>query len=98
MKTKFTLDDIDELLKEMGFKWLDRQVCNCKNNKYERAAMKHFKQPITHLLLESENGARCLVFAFISNDEFIIKFDTTKINLSLDWVEKLNNKEETKGI
>lgn len=92
MKKRFTLDDIDELLEEIGFKWLDKQVRNIENNKYESAAIKHFKQPTTYLLIECENGQKFLISAQINQEQFIIRFDKTKLDLSQDWVDKLNNK------
>ena len=98
MKKKFTLEDIQEFLEEISIKWIDKMVFDTHTNKYRRAMLKDFNPLITHLYLQTENGRKATVVAYISNDEFILKFSNAQVNMTKQWIERLNEKLSNKEI
>ena len=99
MKKEFTLDDIDQFLEEMGFKWLDRQVYNFCNDKYERADIKHFtQQPFACVYLENGKKTRALMVLKVGADKFILKLNNTRADMTAAWVEYINGKTQDKQV
>jgi len=89
MKQEFTLDGIEQFLEDMGFRWLDKQVFDYEKNVYERAKMKHFKQPFVYVYLQNENDKKLLVALHANNENFFLMLNNTKVDMSATWREKL---------
>lgn len=96
VKKNFTLEDVENMIEEIGFEWVDRLVYNPNNEKYKSLKSNSFKKPIFMSLKNKLNGLRVLAMAEINNETFILKWSSAKLDVSEDWKENLNKLE--KGI
>ena len=95
MKKIFTIDDIEEFLKELDFEWIDRYVYNTKTKEYERAKMSHFKdKPVFVYLKTLRNNRTSLVLITVTNHTFIID----KLDASMCWKDTIETKNTKVGI
>lgn len=88
---KFTIEDIEECLKELDFEWVDRYVFNSKKNQYEYAKLSHFTGKPAFLYLKRKHYI--LTMVLITNEEFIISRNSTRLDASLLWKDKLEEKQ-----
>lgn len=92
-KKKFTIQDIEKCLNELGFEWIERYVYNTKNKKYETAKMSHFKGTPTYVYIKNDRR-KFLATVTIKNEEFIIeKLDATSL-----WNDILEEKTQKASI
>lgn len=90
-KKKFTLDDIEEMFEELGFKWVERLIYNPNTDKYKELKVNTFKKNKTHFLSLKNmiNGIRSLAMTEIDENTFIIRINDCKLDASDGWVEKI---------
>lgn len=98
-KRKFTLDDIENILEEFGFDWVNRMVYNPNNNKYKELKNNIFDGKPKFLSLKNViNNQRALMLAIIDNEKFILSADKYKIDASVAWQDYLAEKGKTQTI
>lgn len=96
-KKKFTIDNIKEFIKELGFEWIDKLIYDSNNQKYRTAKMIDLKKENVKLLLKSVGKKQPFVaMATISNDEFAIFFGNSKMDASLVWKDFLLEQNDQK--
>ena len=94
-KKNFTLEDVEEMIKDLGFTWNDRQIFNPNNEKYKKLKHNSFsiKKPL-FLSLQTIKGDLTLALAEIDNVTFILNFNGAKINACEQWKNLLSEKEQ----
>ena len=89
-KKKFTIDNIEEFLEEIGFKWIEKYVYLTKEKTYECATMNMFKmKPVYLYLMNKESNKKALPLVQITNDEFLIIQGESHLNASSAWASFL---------
>lgn len=92
MKLDFTLDQIEEFLKDLGFEWNGRMIVDSKKEEYRRAQLKDFKKPVW-LCLKNENKKEIIqALTFVDKETFKLLRMEFKANLSSAWKDYINNK------
>ena len=96
-KKNFTLDDVENMIEDLGFKWNGRQVFDPNEEKYRKLKHNSFslKKPL-FLSLETIKGDLTLALAEIDNETFILNFNGAKANASQQWMKLLLLKEQEK--
>ena len=96
-KKNFTLDDVENMIEDLGFKWNGRQVYDPNEEKYRKLKHNSFslKKPL-FLSLETIKGDLTLALAEIDNETFILNFNGAKANASQQWMKLLLLKEQEK--
>ena len=95
-KKNYTLEDIDNYLKELGFVWLDKLVYNPDTRRYRMAKPSNFNKDIFLLLKRGKYDV--LMLATISNSLFELRTDCNKMNASAGWIEFLEEKNKQQEI
>ena len=96
-KKNFTLDDVENMIEELGFKWNGRQVFDPNEEKYRKLKHNSFslKKPL-FVSIETIKGDLTLALAEIDNETFILNFNGAKANASEQWIKLLLLKEQEK--
>jgi len=96
-KKIFTLDDVEKMIEDLGFKWNGRQVYNPNEEKYRKLKHNSFslKKPL-FVSIETIKGELTLALAEIDNETFILNFNGAKANASEQWKKILLMKEHEK--
>ena len=94
-KKNFTLDDVEQMIEDLGFKWNERNVFNPNEEKYRKLKHNSFslKKPL-FLSIETIKGDLILALAEIDNETFILNFNGAKANASEQWKKLLSQKEQ----
>jgi len=96
-KKNFTLEDIENMLEEFGFIWLERLVYNPNTNKYKQLKVNNFSGKPRFISIKNiKSNVRALVLAEIYNEKFVISSDKYKLDASEAWQDYLNEKVEAK--
>ena len=96
-KKNFTLDDVENMIEDLGFKWNGRQVFDPNEEKYRKLKHNSFslKKPL-FVSIETIKGDLTLALAEIDNETFILNFNGAKANASEQWIKLLLLKEQEK--
>ena len=94
-KKKFTLDDVEKMIEDLGFKWNERQVFNPNEEKYRKLKHNSFdtNKPL-FISLANARGILTLALAEVDNETFILNFNGAKANASEQWKKLLSKKQE----
>lgn len=95
-KKKFTIDDIERCLKDLGFEWVERYVYNTKKKVYERAKISHFNGSRVFIYIKKKNYY--LIPVTISNDKFVVGHYCEKLDASLHWQDLLAERTAVEGV
>ena len=94
-KKNFTLDDVENMIEDLGFKWNERQVFNPNEEKYKKLKHNSFgSNKALFLSLKNPRGVLTLALAQIDNTTFVLDFNGSKINASGLWENMLLEKEQ----
>ena len=90
-KKNFTLDDIEKMLEELGFEWIERLIYNPNNDKYKELKINTFKKNKTPFLYLKVliNGNRALAMAEIDSEKFVLTINDCKLDASDAWIQKI---------
>ena len=96
-KKNFTLDDVEEMIADLGFKWNGRQIFDPNEEKYRKLKHNSFnlKKPL-FLSIETIKGDLTLALAEIDNTTFVLNFNGAKANASDQWKKMLLLKQQGK--
>ena len=88
-KKNFTLEDVERMLEEIGFKWVDRLVFNPDKERYKELKNNTFntKKPLFLSVKNLINGFRSLALVEVDNNTFVLRINDNKIDASKVWVE-----------
>ena len=94
-KKNFTLDDVEKMIEDLGFKWNGRQVYDPNEEKYRKLKHNSFslEKPL-FISIETIKGDLTLALAEVDNTTFILNFNGAKANASKQWEAMLLNKEQ----
>ena len=81
-RKKYTIEQIEQLLNELDFEWVDRYML--VNGVYEYAKLSYFKGNHVHVYVRRNDQCRPVMLK-VSNQEFIICTDNAKLNASDSW-------------
>ena len=87
-RKKFTIDNIEQCLNELDFKWIDRYVLVGKN--YEHAKLSYFKGKPVSIFVQRNDQCRVVILT-VSNKEFIISSEGARLNASESWQDLINS-------
>lgn len=90
-RKKFTLDDIEKYLEEIGFIWKCKLIYNPNTDKYKTAQLANFNKEV-FIPLKRANR-EMLMLATISNSTFELKSDNNRLDASDGWFEYLEEKK-----
>lgn len=89
---KFTIEDIEKCLEELGFEWAGRYMYDTRKKQYKHAKLSQFNG--TPIFLYIKRKHYMLARVSISNDEFIISHEISKLDASLLWKDILEEKTQ----
>lgn len=87
-RKKYTIEQIEQLLNELDFEWVDRYVVVGKS--YEHAQLSYFKGKPVSIYIKRNDQCRLITLS-VSNKEFIICTEGAKLNASDSWQDLLNS-------
>ncbi len=95
-KKNFTLEEVEQMIEDLGFKWNERQIFDPKTEKYKKLEHNSFNSKKQFFIsLINAKGLLALPLAEIDNSTFVLKFGgATKIIASDQWKKLLSSKEE----
>ncbi len=97
-KINFTLDQIQYMVeKTLNLKWTDRMIFNHEPRGYYSADLYYdftFGKP-KYLYLRNDKDKRFLAKVQVTNDKFIINLNGNIINATEDWLQLLNQNNQT---
>ena len=92
---KFTIEDINECLRILGFEWVERYVLNSKKKEYEYAELSHFSNKPVKIYIRKKDYY--LVTITVSNENFIVGHAGERLDASMIWQDLLNDKLKVVG-
>lgn len=92
-KNKFTLQDIQDYLLELGFVWEDKTIYNPNTRHYKQAKLANFKQNVFLRMHQELTDRDVLMLGTINEETFELWFDHNKMVATSGWLEFLGNKK-----
>ena len=96
-KKKFTIEDIDNFLEELGFVWNEHLIYNSKKRNYETLSRNTFNGKPTFLSLKNLNNKhKYFALVEISDEVFTLSINNNRLDASDSWQEFLAEKTKCK--
>ena len=96
-KKKFTIDNIDKFLEEIGYEWVDKLIYDPYVEDYKLAKLSSFDKDVQLYLKSLLTGQKKTMFASISNEKFELRVNSNKMDASNGWQDFLAEQKSKKA-
>ena len=92
METKVKIKDIEEYLKELGFKWEDNLIKDHITQMYQRATEQSLKRDMKVYMENLRTKKKVLANLSVNERKFILNQAGNTMDMSEDWVAFLGER------